>query len=86
MSGTSMDGIDASIIKSDGEQYLKIIDDIYLKYDDHLRLELKQLIDSCFSKEEFKKLSNSINDIEKKITLKHSQAYKLIIEKNKGIV
>ena len=25
MSGTSMDGIDASLIKSDGEQYLDII-------------------------------------------------------------
>ena len=85
MSGTSMDGIDASIIKSDGEQFLEIIDDIYLEYDDQLKSELKKAIDSCSSKEVFKKLSNSINDLENKITLKHSQACKLIIEKNKGI-
>ena len=85
MSGTSMDGIDASIIKSDGKQFLEIVDDIYLKYDDQLKSELKKIIDSCFSKEEFKKLSNSINDLEKKITLKHSQTCKLIIEKNKNI-
>ena len=32
MSGTSMDGIDASIIKSDGENYLDIIDNKYLSY------------------------------------------------------
>ena len=32
MSGTSIDGIDASIIKSDGEQFIEIIDNIYLKY------------------------------------------------------
>jgi len=85
MSGTSMDGIDASIIKSDGEKFLEIVDNIYLKYDDQLKSKLKKVIDSCSSKEEFKKLSNSINDLENKITLKHSQACKLIIEKNKNI-
>ena len=85
MSGTSMDGIDASIIKSDGNEFLEIVDDIYLKYDDQLKSELKKVVDSCSSKEEFKKLSNSIKDIEKNLTLKHFQACKLIIEKNKNI-
>ena len=42
MSGTSVDGVDASIIKSDGEQFLEIIDDIYVKYDDHFRMKLKK--------------------------------------------
>ena len=37
MSGTSMDGIDASIIKSDGEKNIEIIGNFYLKYD--LRIE-----------------------------------------------
>ena len=32
MSGTSMDGIDLSIIKSDGEQFVEVIDDLYHKY------------------------------------------------------
>ena len=32
MSGTSLDGIDASIIKTDGEQSLEILDNIYLEY------------------------------------------------------
>ena len=70
MSGTSMDGIDASIIKTDGEQILEVVDDIYLKYDDQLKSELKKVIDSCSSKEDYNKLSNSISDLEKKITLK----------------
>ena len=56
MSGTSMDGIDASIIKSDGEQFLEIIDDIYLKYDDQLKLKLKKVIDSCSSKRRISKV------------------------------
>ena len=51
MSGTSMDGIDASLIKSDGEQYLDIIGNLYLKYD----LELKNSLES---------FSNKINSIE----------------------
>ena len=46
MSGTSLDGVDASIIKSDGEQFLEIIDDIYLKYDDHFRARLKKTIEA----------------------------------------
>ena len=69
MSGTSIDGIDASIIKSDGEQSLEIIDNIYLKYDDQLKLELANIVDSCFSKKEFKKLSNNIFELEKKLHL-----------------
>ena len=28
MSGTSIDGIDASIIKSDGEQFIEVIDEV----------------------------------------------------------
>ena len=85
MSGTSVDGVDASIIKSDGEQFLEIIDDIYVKYDDHFKVKLKKIIDSCYSKDEFNNLSNSIKDIEKEITLFHDQACKLIIKKNRNI-
>ena len=55
MSGTSIDGIDASIIKSDGEHFGEIIDDMNLKYDNQLRSKLKRIIDVCSSKEEFKK-------------------------------
>ena len=85
MSGTSMDGIDASIIKSDGEQSVEIVDDMYLKYDDKLRSKLKKTIEACISKEEFKKLYNNIKELEKEITLRHAEVSKLIIEKNKNV-
>ena len=42
MSGTSMDGVDVSIIKSDGDQYVEIIDDLYLKYEDRLKIKLRR--------------------------------------------
>jgi len=85
MSGTSMDGVDASIIKSDGEKFIEIIDDFYLKYDDQIKLKLKRIIDLCSSKDQFFKISKDIQDIEKKITLYHVRACKLIIKKNKNI-
>ena len=66
MSGTSIDGIDASIIRSDGEQFLEIIDNVYLKYDHKLRNKLKRTVDSCFSKNQFTKLFRSIKEVEKK--------------------
>ena len=56
MSGTSIDGVDASIIKSDGEQFLEIIDDIYLKYDDHFRMKLKKTRKKVFLKKNKKHL------------------------------
>ena len=85
MSGTSLDGIDVSIIKSDGEQYLEIIDDSYLKYEDQLKLKLKKIIDSCTSKDQLVKTSKEIDKLEKELTLCHANAYKLITGKNKNI-
>ena len=37
MSGTSMDGIDASLIRSDGEKNIDIVGNLYLKYDSELK-------------------------------------------------
>ena len=85
MSGTSMDGIDVSIIKSDGEGYAEVIDDMYLKYDNKLRSYIAKIVKFCFSKDEFIKLSRKIKDLEKEITLCHSKACKLILKKNENI-
>ena len=64
MSGTSMDGIDASLIKSDGEQYLDIIGNLYLKYD----LELKNSLESFSNKiNSIDQISSSVKERVKKI-------------------
>ena len=85
MSGTSLDGIDASIIKSDGEQNLEIVDNLYLKYDDQLKLKLKKIIDSGTSKDQLLKKSEEIDKLEKELTFCHANACKLIVKKNKNI-
>jgi len=85
MSGTSMDGIDASIIKSDGENSIEVIDNMYLMYSPSIKTKLKELVNSCNSKNRIKKLSKRIKKIEKEITLKYVSISKQILKKNKKI-
>ena len=85
MSGTSIDGIDASLIKSDGEGNIKIIDNIYQKYNNKFRNKIKKYIDLCYSKYQFIKLFREIKAIEKDITRKHAKVCNLIKRKNKNI-
>ena len=85
MSGTSMDGIDASIIKSDGENSVEVIDNMYLMYNPSIKSKLKELVNLCNSKNSMKKLSKKIKKIEKEITLKYVSISKKILKKNKKI-
>ena len=43
MSGTSGDGIDASIIKSDGYNSYNLIKDRYYQYDEHIQKDIHSL-------------------------------------------
>ena len=54
MSGTSLDGVDASIILSDGEKKLEIIDNYYEKYDNNFKFSLKDFINRTTSPEYIK--------------------------------
>ena len=85
MSGTSMDGVDASIIKSDGEKFVEVIDDVYLKYESKTKKNLQKITNLCSSKKKFKKLVKRVNNLERKITLDHYKACKLILSRNKNI-
>jgi len=85
MSGTSLDGVDASIIASDGENELEIVDNCYNKYKSSFKLELKKFIDGATTLEYIKKNNNLYNKLEKQLTLNHAEVSKKIIEKNKNI-
>ena len=82
MSGTSLDGIDASIIKSDGEKFVEIIDNKYIKYNDKLRSKLTKIVDKCTSKVKFRKLSQTIRQVEKEMTILHAKLFKILKKKN----
>ena len=55
MSGTSMDGIDASIIVSDGEKELEVIDNYYEKYDRDFKYKLRNFAKNADSLEYLEK-------------------------------
>ena len=83
MSGTSMDGVDASIIQSDGEAKYKVIIDQYFEYPQAIYKDLVNFRDKIENYEDLKKLSREIEEVEKKITLFHAKASTEIIKKSK---
>ena len=81
MSGTSLDGIDFSIIETDGEDYLNIISSEYLEFSNNLKDRISNLklkiksTDECraiIKSKEYKKLS-------REITLLHYEGIQTII-------
>jgi anhydro-N-acetylmuramic acid kinase len=84
MSGTSMDGVDASVIKSDGENYYEPVFDKYFEYDEVIYSDLLKLRDKINSKKDLTTNSSQISELERKITLFHAKISEEII-KNVGI-
>ena len=72
MSGTSMDGIDASIIKSNGEDKYEPVFDRYFKYDEKLYADLTNIRNKINTSKDLKVNSILLKNLEKKITLFHA--------------
>ena len=83
MSGTSMDGVDASIIHSDGTTKYEAISNKYFEYNKELYKDLTSIRDKIASSKDLKTLQNELKFIEKKITLFHAKAVDEIIRKSK---
>ena len=82
MSGTSMDGVDASIISSDGEKQYESIFNEYFEYDGDLYRDLVNLRNKINSANDIILNSKLTDDIERKITLFHAKICNKIINKN----
>ena len=83
MSGTSMDGVDASIIKSDGYSQFSNILDKYYEFDEKLREKLIKLRDQISTKNDLNSFSNELNDLEREITIFHSNIVSNILSNYK---
>ena len=83
MSGTSIDGIDASLIRSDGEKNIEIIGNLFLKYDSELKNLLHIFCEKIHSLDDLKINLKEFKSLERKITLKHSEIVFKIIKKFK---
>jgi anhydro-N-acetylmuramic acid kinase len=83
MSGTSMDGVDASFIRSDnGKNYIPPAINQYFEYDQDLYQKLTNLRDKITNQRDLKKYSDEIKSIEKEITLFHAKIANVMIKKN----
>jgi len=82
MSGTSMDGVDVSIIKSDGFDEVELILDKYFEYDTDLYKQLSTLRDKIQSSEDLIKYSKELSDLERALTIFHAEKISKIALKN----
>ena len=82
MTGTSMDGVDLSIIKSDGYSEFTAILDKYYDFDDDLRKKLTDLRRKIHISNDLKKYSDELELIEKKLTIFHTNIVSEVLNKN----
>ena len=80
MSGTSMDGVDLSVIKSDGDNEFTVILNDYYEFDKSLREKLINLRGQIFTFKDLEKYSNNLNELEREFTLFNSQIINKIIK------
>ena len=83
MSGTSMDGVDASIIQSDGKTKYKAVLDRYFEYSKDIYENLTIFRDKIKNSKDLKKFSKELKLVEKKITLFHAKVVREILKKSK---
>ncbi len=83
MSGTSMDGVDASVIQTDGKSEYTAILDKYYEYPKSIYKNLTKLRDKIRSLKDLKKHQKQIKSVEKEITIFHAKAANKILKKTK---
>jgi len=81
MSGTSSDGIDASIIKSDGENDVRFIGNHFLPYEERVRSKIRILKEKINLILDLETNKSEIDSLEKEITILHVKIVNLIIKK-----
>ena len=83
MSGTSLDGVDVSIIESNGiNEYCVILDD-YFEYSSKINKEVIKVRENISTIEDLKSYQKEINALEKDLTLFHAEVVDKTIKKVK---
>ena len=83
MSGTSMDGVDASVIKTDGKVEYTAILDKYYQYPNSIFKNLTTLRDKIKGSKDLKKYQKQIKSVEKEITIFHAKSVNDILKTTK---
>ena len=82
MSGTSGDGVDASIICSDGETKYKVILDKFFQYEDDIYKSIHNLKGKIFNLKDLAIYRKELQDLERNITLFHAKIVNQLAIKN----
>ena len=86
MSGTSMDGIDGSIIYSDGTDNFEVIENFYYKYKSNFNNKLSDLKNKIISGKDLKYYEKDINELNREITVLHAEFSNSILKNYKNKV
>ncbi len=86
MSGTSGDGVDTSIIKSNGIDQFDIVKDKYYEYDSHIFEEIHSIKEKILKKTDLEKHHKELLDLERKITIFHAKIIKDLKLSNENIL
>lgn len=78
MSGTSGDGVDASIIETNGINQYHLIKDKYYEYDSDVYRDIHSLKEKIHTIDHLKIYDEEINNLERKITIFHAEIIKEI--------
>ena len=76
MSGTSGDGVDASLISTNGTNEYESIRDKYFEYDIDIYKDIHNLKEKIHKIEHLKTFNKELNNLERKITIFHAKVKK----------
>ncbi len=79
MSGTSGDGVDASLIRSDGFSEYQVIKEKYFEYSKEIYHNIHDVREKIYTIKDLKKFEKELNELEKKISLFHAIVVKEMI-------
>ena len=81
MSGTSLDGIDFSIIQTDGEDHLSLTNNNYLEFSNNLKQKIRSIKSKITSTNECKKaiISDEYKELSNEITMIHQEGIRQIV-------
>src|ERR1700742_1414496 len=81
MSGTSLDGVDAALIETDGEDVVRPLASLTITYDAETRAMLRAALEEARGVAEGGSIPYAIRDAEQRLTEKHAEAVRALLKK-----
>ena len=81
MSGTSLDGIDAALLETDGQDIARPGPSLTLPYNDEMRTLLRAALDAARTASQNGSVPGIIGEAEQRLTLAHAEAVKTLLAK-----